>query len=216
MNENGKAELGLISCPLMNEIVRVEKSCRLCPQWNGVRCGLITERRTGRFRGILQGFLKTVEMARRLGRKGGRGLRVPLVWEKWPQAGARGETPGEPPGVSEESEYGLARLLSENPDLVQRRKKEDEEDFDSPLPVLRSIKKPPVGPEVEVEKFDPASEQWPELEPLPEFRPHNPQDEALPQLPGADFQGSDLPGEETGIQGFGWPPKPPGPPERTE
>jgi len=213
MNENEKEEIRWISCPLVHELVQVEIRCQVCAYWNGASCGYSREKRTRRYRNILNSYLRRVEKALRLPLRSGRRLRIPPVWEKWPVGRASKEEPAISPRESEEGEYGVAGLLTESTELMPKQEEEEEEDFDSWKDPLWDQTLRGGHPVTEVKK-----------------NPQHPADAPGPEppmgLPTADLQGEQFrqlsepppgglrpPGEEPGMPESELLLKPPGSPE---
>ena len=94
-----------IFCPLEEEKVDVMSVCGDCKLWDGMRCCFGHDRKVT-FRTVRKrrSFFRRLRSPRR----GGRGLRVPTVWEKWSMLDSLAE---EMPPLEGESVFGLAGML---------------------------------------------------------------------------------------------------------
>ena len=75
-------------CPVVREMVAIEEACCRCLFWDDGVCLAGPRKTSGQGPG-LPSHRKRMAADRRLARRGGGGLRLPTVWEKWP--GGTGE-----------------------------------------------------------------------------------------------------------------------------
>ena len=105
MDGGKKREIRWILCPVTGERARVDVQCVGCNEWDGEMCGYDVrrpdaKRRIPRFRKGPAGK-----------RGGGGGVRVPLVWDKWPRRGYGDDSMG--PDLSGDADYGVTDLEEE-------------------------------------------------------------------------------------------------------
>lgn len=178
MKMNRKNEK-LVYCPVEKDMVDERHHCGHCPFWDGLMCtvgdGLHSTRRAGSITRYLRRFVKGMRRPRR----GGRGLRVPPVWERWPVHGAQTEDPSaldeeSAPGVPglhydngeryepEDDASMLADLTGEQPDLPDVVSGQESS---APMSSGPLVPDPPVfADDPQSEPFPPGTGQGPDIE----------------------------------------------------
>ena len=222
MDNPGDREIMWVSCPMDGNVVRADHICASCPHWNGERCKYYDKgsRRTLPGRKPYQSRPKKP--------RGGGGVRVPPVWEKWPY-NIDNDDPLQSGGYeNKKPAYGLAGSLEndEEPDPKQKPQKEGEEEgeeenkldyhepflFDPPdssihpeIEVVNEADEPDQDPDTGLSQESPGqSPPVDQIPPLPDPFPGGMDDLGKPGISGPDPP-IDEPGKTPGISG----PEPP-------
>lgn len=177
--KNDGQDMGKAECPMDRETVDVAERCMFCDFFDGTICRFVEDlQRMKQDKRFYRTLLRKVERIRwRTGRRRGRGLRTPPVWESWPRGPGAREEPGPPPGPA----YGTPPGFGESGEPMQ------------PEDPLEEDGLAPGEPDPVQEILDDLRETWPEegLQPPPGVpNPWEPQPDTFDKGPG---QRPDLP-----------------------
>lgn len=176
MNESNKKE---VFCPLEQDVVEVRGSCEHCDLWDGQRCCFADgHKKMKKPKGFFRSLLKKLPRPRRRFRKGGKGLRLPPVWEEWPRIRFGAEELSTP---DDGIEYGTAEIPAPEEFHVEDNKKKEK--YILPELIKEYWDVEPDSPDWVPESGSPATS---DQGPLPDILPEEPQSEPFPPAIGPE------------------------------
>lgn len=169
-NKDESKDVLWMFCPLVGDRVKVALVCAKCDYWTGERCLYPSPKRARKL------HLSKYRVKRPRMRKGGRGLRIPPVWEKWPDPQNPENITGEIPDIPEGPDYDVAGLLAGDEDFGP-------EPWEKKVSASEEGETFPSEPEIEVKSDAGGLPQLPEPAPTPKLPSVEPPVNPLPGVP---------------------------------